>query len=35
MKNASMKNFHLQEIYNNEKAKVKIQWFCTCDKLHM
>ena len=32
MKNASMKNFHLREIYDNKKTKVKIR-FRTCDKL--
>ena len=32
IKNPSMRNFSLQRIYN--KKKIKLLWFCTCDKLH-
>ena len=33
-KNSSMKNFSLKK-YIIAKQKLKILWFCMCDKLHM
>ena len=33
MKNPSIKNLSLGEMYHNNKTKVSILWFCGCNKL--